>query len=237
MAGMNHHDLIDTTEMYLRTVLELEEEGIIPLRARIAEHLRQAAPTVSQTIARMERDDLITLDDDRRIRLTPQGRLLAERVMRKHRLAECFLADVLGLEWQLIHDEACRWEHVMSEAAERRLLDLLGHPTHSPYGNPIPALDELGAKDEDAAAEKLVALASLPASTTSVVIRRIGESLQPDTAHPAGRRRPAAQRPRPRQLGRPARHDRRGREQHRPRPQRRGAPVRHPSLGNAYSGG
>jgi DtxR family Mn-dependent transcriptional regulator len=182
MAGMNHHDLIDTTEMYLRTVLELEEEGIIPLRARIAEHLGQAAPTVSQTIARMERDDLITLDDDRRIRLTPQGRLLAERVMRKHRLAECFLADVLGLEWQLIHDEACRWEHVMSEAAERRLLDLLGHPTHSPYGNPIPALDELGAKDEDAAAEKLVALASLPASTTSVVIRRIGESLQPDTA-------------------------------------------------------
>src|ERR1700734_1211367 len=93
-AGMNHHDLIDTTEMYLRTVLELEEEGIIPLRARIAEHLGQAAPTVSQTIARMERDDLITLDDDRRIRLTPQGRLLAERVMRKHRLAECFLADV-----------------------------------------------------------------------------------------------------------------------------------------------
>jgi DtxR family transcriptional regulator, Mn-dependent transcriptional regulator len=146
---MNHHDLIDTTEMYLRTVLELEEEGIIPLRARIAEHLGQAAPTVSQTIARMERDDLITLDDDRRIRLTPQGRLLAERVMRKHRLAECFLADVLGLEWQLIHDEACRWEHVMNE---------------------------------DATAEKLVALTSLPASTTSVVIRRIGESLQPDTA-------------------------------------------------------
>ena len=69
--------------------------------------------------------------------------------MRKHRLAECLLVDVIGLEWEQVHAEACRWEHVMSEAVERRLLELLGHPTESPYGNPIPGLEELG---EDAEA-------------------------------------------------------------------------------------
>jgi DtxR family transcriptional regulator, Mn-dependent transcriptional regulator len=138
---VNHgHDLIDSTEMYLRTVLELEEEGVVPLRARIAERLDQTVPTVSQTVARMERDGLltVTLTGDRRIELTPQGRSAATRVMRKHRLAECLLVDVIGLDWQLVHDEACRWEHVMSETVERRLLEILGHPTESPYGNPIP---------------------------------------------------------------------------------------------------
>ena len=73
---------------------------------------------------------------------------LATRVMRKHRLAECLLVDVIGLEWEQVHAEACRWEHVMSEAVERRVLELLRHPTESPYGNPIPGLEELGEKDE-----------------------------------------------------------------------------------------
>ena len=142
---MNHvHDLIDTSEMYLRTVLELEEEGVVPLRARIAERLEQSVPTVSQTVARMERDGLLNVTDERRIELTPLGRSAATRVMRKHRLAECLLVDIIGLDWQLVHDEACRWEHVMSETVELRLLEILGHPTESPYGNPIPGLDELG---------------------------------------------------------------------------------------------
>jgi DtxR family transcriptional regulator, Mn-dependent transcriptional regulator len=176
------HDLIDTTEMYLRTVLELEEEGVVPLRARIAEQLGQSVPTVSQTTARMERDQLITFDADRRIQLTPQGRLLAVRVMRKHRLAECLLADVLGLEWQLVHEEACRWEHVISESVERRLVDLLGHPTHSPYGNPIPGLGELGDTGGDTPAGESIALADLPETATTVVIGRIGEPLQSDPA-------------------------------------------------------
>ena len=86
-------DLIDTTEMYLRSVLELEEEGMTPLRARIAERLGQGVPTVSQTVARMQRDGLLTVTGDRRIQLTPHGRDVATRVMRKHRLAECLLAD------------------------------------------------------------------------------------------------------------------------------------------------
>src|SRR5690348_8588542 len=82
------HDLVDTTEMYLRTILELEEEGVVPLRARIAERLHQSGPTVSQTVARMERDGLVSVASDRHLELTDEGRRLATRVMRKHRLAE-----------------------------------------------------------------------------------------------------------------------------------------------------
>ena len=123
MCGVS--DLIDTTEMYLRTIYELVEEGIVPLRARIAERLHQSGPTVSQTVARMERDGLLTVEGDRHLQLTDEGLRLATRVMRKHRLAERLLTDVIGLDWELVHDEACRWEHVMSETVERRLLQLL----------------------------------------------------------------------------------------------------------------
>lgn len=138
------NDLIDTTEMYLRTIYELEEEGVVPLRARIAERLGQSGPTVSQTVARMERDLLLVVADDRHLELTRDGRSRAVAVMRKHRLAERLLVDVIGLEWEQVHSEACRWEHVMSDAVERKLVLLLGNPTTSPYGNPIPGLDELG---------------------------------------------------------------------------------------------
>jgi DtxR family Mn-dependent transcriptional regulator len=179
---VNHeHDLIDTAEMYLRTVLELEEEGVVPLRARIAERLEQSVPTVSQTVARMERDGLLTVSADRRIDLTVAGRSAATRVMRKHRLAECLLVDIIGLDWQLVHEEACRWEHVMSETVERRLLEILGHPTESPYGNPIPGLNELGDTSSDDFLGGLVALTDVPPATTSVVVRRIGEPIQSDT--------------------------------------------------------
>ncbi|WP_156758257.1 metal-dependent transcriptional regulator [Actinokineospora pegani] len=138
------NELIDTTEMYLRTIYELEEEGVVPLRARIAERLNQSGPTVSQTVGRMERDGLVVVAGDRHLELTEHGRSLAIAVMRKHRLAERLLVDVIGLEWEHVHSEACRWEHVMSEAVERKLVRLLGNPTTSPYGNPIPGLDKLG---------------------------------------------------------------------------------------------
>jgi len=140
-------DLIDTTEMYLRTVLELEEEGIVPLRARISERLGHSGPTVSQTVGRMDRDGLIRVGDDRRLVLTEVGRRKAIGVMRKHRLAERLLSDVIGLDWAYVHEEACRWEHVMSELVERRLVELLGHPDESPYGNPIPGLSQIGEID------------------------------------------------------------------------------------------
>ncbi|MER5204929.1 metal-dependent transcriptional regulator [Streptomyces sp. NPDC002825] len=175
--------LIDTTEMYLRTILELEEEGVVPMRARIAERLDQSGPTVSQTVARMERDGLVAVASDRHLELTEEGRRLATRVMRKHRLAECLLVDVIGLEWEQVHAEACRWEHVMSEAVERRVLELLRHPTESPYGNPIPGLEELGEKAEAEAFldDSMVSLADLDASGgKTVIVRRIGEPIQTD---------------------------------------------------------
>ena len=118
-------DLVDTTEMYLRTIYELEEEGITPLRARIAERLEQSGPTVSQTVARMERDGLLHVRTDRSLDLTDKGRDLATAVMRKHRLAERLLTDVLGLDIAKVHDEACRWEHVMSEEVEKRMVAVL----------------------------------------------------------------------------------------------------------------
>lgn len=175
-------DLIDTTEMYLRTIYELVEEGIVPLRARIAERLHQSGPTVSQTVARMERDGLLTVEGDRHLELTEQGLHLATRVMRKHRLAERLLVDVIGLDWELVHAEACRWEHVMSESVERRLLELLGHPTESPYGNPIPGLTELGQENDGEAFMTGVSPLSEVAGpdSKSVRVRRISEEMQKD---------------------------------------------------------
>ncbi|MHB1166430.1 MAG: metal-dependent transcriptional regulator [Candidatus Nanopelagicales bacterium] len=175
-------ELIDTTEMYLRTVFELQEEGIVAMRARIAERLNQSGPTVSQTVARMERDGLIVVSGDRHLEFTPAGLEAATRVMRKHRLAECFLVQVLGLPWEEVHAEACRWEHVISANVELRLLDLLGHPTESPYGNPIPGLAEL----EPGVPHPMSDAAVEPLSTAArdevrrVVVRRIAEPLQDD---------------------------------------------------------
>jgi DtxR family transcriptional regulator, iron-dependent repressor len=179
--------LIDTTEMYLRTIFELEEEDVVPLRARIAERLAQSGPTVSQTVARMERDGLVHVAGDRHLTLSDNGRALATRVMRKHRLAECLLVGVIKLPWEEVHIEACRWEHVISESVERRLLELLGYPVHCPHGNLIPGLAELGLPDEaldrvnaatNEAGEAMTKVAS--ADGARVVIRRIGEQIQSD---------------------------------------------------------
>ena len=176
------NELIDTTEMYLKTIYELEEEGAVPLRARIAERLGQSGPTVSQTVGRMERDGLLVVADDRHLELTDHGRSRAIAVMRKHRLAERLLVDVIGLEWEHVHGEACRWEHVMSEAVERKLVKLLGHPTTSPYGNPIPGLDRLGAGEPAPPAEAdLVRLDEVARrGGGKVEIRRIAEHVQLD---------------------------------------------------------
>lgn len=188
-------DLIDTTEMYLRTVFELQEEGIVPLRARIAERLHQSGPTVSQTVARMERDGLLTVEGDRHLELTEEGLRLATRVMRKHRLAERLLTDVIGLDWELVHAEACRWEHVISETVERRLVELLGHPTESPYGNPIPGLDELGEANHHQGfmheVEPLDQVAT-SADQVRVLVRRISEPIQTDESLMAALRRVGA---------------------------------------------
>jgi DtxR family Mn-dependent transcriptional regulator len=177
-------DLIDTTEMYLKTIYELTEEGITPLRARIAERLGHSGPTVSQTVARMERDGLVVLGGDRHLELTEVGLARAVRVMRKHRLAERLLIDVIGLDWTLAHDEACRWEHVMSEQVERQLIGLLEHPQFDPYGNPIPGLAEMGdTRAVDGFLDGVVCLvdAEAPTGGSLAVVARIGEPVQSDT--------------------------------------------------------
>lgn len=174
-------DLIDTTEMYLRTIYELGEEGVPPLRARIAERLGQSGPTVSQTVARMERDGLVSVHPDRHLVLSPRGAELAARVMRRHRLAERLLTDVIGLDWTLVHEEACRWEHVISTDVERRLVAILEHPVRSPYGNPIPALDELGvdpAPESFLDGTELLSLRLADRQVHEVEVRRMGEQLQ-----------------------------------------------------------
>ena len=175
-------DLIDTTEMYLKTVYELTEEGITPLRARIAERLGHSGPTVSQTVARMERDGLVVVTGDRHLELTEAGHAKAVRVMRKHRLAERLLTDVVGLEWPYVHEEACRWEHVMSERVEKRLAALLDHPHFDPYGNPIPGLSELGEEQTRVGfldgVEPLVGADGAVAG--AAVVARIAEPLQVD---------------------------------------------------------
>ncbi len=176
-------DLIDTTEMYLRTIYELGEEGVPPLRARIAERLKQSGPTVSQTVARMERDGLVSVHPDRHLVLSAKGEQLAARVMRRHRLAERLLTDVIGLEWHLVHEEACRWEHVISTDVERRLVAILDHPVRSPYGNPIPALEELGvtpATESFLDGTELLALRLADGREHEVVVLRMSEWIQSD---------------------------------------------------------
>ena len=175
-------DLVDPTEMYLRTIYELEEEGVIPLRARIAERLEQSGPTVSQTVARMERDGLVLVAPDRHLQLTPHGRELAVDVMRKHRLAERLLVDVIGLELEKVHSEACRWEHVMSDDVERRLIEVLDDPRTSPYGNPIPGLERIGYSSATGEELTYIRLSELePDVPHQVRIQAIGENVQIDT--------------------------------------------------------
>ena len=159
-------ELVDTTEMYLRTLYELLEEGVELRRARIVERLHQSGPTVSQTVARMERD----------------GHDAAEAVMRKHRLAECLLTEVIGLRPDLVHDEACRWEHVISGEVEKRLTEILDSPDVSPYGCPLPP-EQIGRRPDDSARfhddskplDEIIAEAGCPVSVT---ITRLSEFFQ-----------------------------------------------------------
>ena len=170
-------DVIETTEMYLKTVYEMLEDGVPPLRARIVERLDHSGPTVSQTVGRMERDGLLYVAGNRRIELTEQGATLAREVVRKHRLAERLLLDVIGLDWVMVHDEACRWEHVMSGAVEMRLLDLLRHPSSDPYGNVIPD-DSSPVIGAGASAAQIVEQYGGIVDTEVV---RIGEPIQAET--------------------------------------------------------
>src|SRR5215813_11058044 len=131
-------EMHDATEEYLETILELEEEGITPIRARLVERLKVSAPAVSEQVNRLVGGGYTELLDDRSLRLTKKGRDLATSVVRRHRLAERLLVDVIGLEWEKVHREADRWEHAISADVEAKLVELLGDPATCPHGNPIP---------------------------------------------------------------------------------------------------
>jgi DtxR family Mn-dependent transcriptional regulator len=163
-------ELHDTTEEYLETILSLEEEGVTPLRARLVERLGLSAAAVSETIGRLSDQGYVELADDRRLQLTDKGRHLATTVVRRHRLAERLLTDVIGLEWEKVHREAARWEHAISADVEEKLVQLLGDPATCPHGNPIP-----GSK-QSTRPQKTVVLAK--AEPGNVTVARISEKLE-----------------------------------------------------------
>ena len=163
-------DLHDATEHYLETILAIEEEGIRPIRARIVERLGLSAAAVSETVERLVDAGYVKLHEDRSLHLTGPGRSLATTVVRRHRLAERLLADVIGLEWEKVHEEADRWEHAISADVEEKLVELLGDPATCPHGNPIP-----GSKKQTRP-EPTVALRDV--TTGSVTVTRISEKLE-----------------------------------------------------------
>ena len=163
-----HHPAV---EQYLETILELEEAGIVPMRARIVDRLGVSAPAVSETVKRLEREGYVTLDEDRVLLLTEPGRAYATSMLRKHRLAEVLLVDVLKVPWPQVHEEACRLEHAISDNLERHLIALLDDPGTCPHGSPIPGSANVV---ETGPLQKLSTV--LPGG--SCVVRRIDEHLQ-----------------------------------------------------------
>jgi DtxR family Mn-dependent transcriptional regulator len=156
-------------EAYLEAIHELEEEGTQVIQARVAERLAHSAPAVSEMMRRLKAEGYLTIEG-RSVVLTVQGRSLAESVVRKHRLAERLLTDVIGLPWHKAHLEACRWEHVISDEVEARLVEILGNPRTCPHGNPIP-----GSSADDDSAQ--VSLAEVQAGG-EILLRRVTEQVE-----------------------------------------------------------
>jgi DtxR family Mn-dependent transcriptional regulator len=161
-------------EEYLATLFELEEDAILAIRARVAERLGVSPAAVSEAVERLTERGYLVDSDDRQLRLTGVGREIAVTVVRRHRLAERLLVDVLGLAWVKAHREAARWEHAISEEVEERLVDVLGDPATCPHGNPIPG----SRRPVDLPA--YVLLAAAPPGP--VTIARISEQLQVEDA-------------------------------------------------------
>ncbi len=157
-------------EEYLEAILSLEEEGVAVIQARLVERLGHSAQTISETVHRLAEVGLLRRAG-RGIELTDEGRRRAESVVRRHRLAERLLVDVLGLPWHQAHLEAGRWEHVISDEVEARLVAVLGHPTTCPHGNPIPGADA------DLSAQHLIAESS---PGDAVLLARITEKVETD---------------------------------------------------------
>ena len=128
----------EVVESYLETIYNMGMEGDVVIGARLAEKFGVAPPTVTETLKRMVRDGYVEMDSKRQVTLTPKGVTQAEGVLRRHRLTERFLVDMLGMQWHQVHEEATRLEHYISGAVEERVVASLGQPTTCPHGNPIP---------------------------------------------------------------------------------------------------
>jgi len=155
-------------EEYCECIFELHEDDVDVIQARIVERLNVSRPAVSEMIRKMEAEGLVAAGKGT-IRLTGAGTALAEQVVRRHRIAERFLTDLLGVSWAEAHTEAGKWEHVISTAVEDAMIRVLGEPTTCPHGNPIPG--------SDYEAPDAVRLAVLPVGARFTV-RRIPEELE-----------------------------------------------------------
>jgi len=169
-ADIQHHPAV---EEYLETIFHLEEAQVPAMRARLVERLGVSAPAVSEQIKRLEREGYVRLTGERTVTFTPEGRSYATAIVRRHRLAECLLVDVLGLPWHQVHVEAGQLEHAISPVLEERLATVLGDPVTCPHGNPIP-----GSK-RPYSPGPMRALTDLPVGGTSTIIR-LEEDLQAD---------------------------------------------------------
>lgn len=127
-----------TVEEYLETIYNMSMEDEVVIGARLAERFGVSAPTVTEMLKRLVRDGYIEMDNKRHVTLTEAGNNAAEAVLRRHRLTERFLVDMLGMQWHQVHEEACRLEHFISGAVEERVITSLHNPTTCPHGNPIP---------------------------------------------------------------------------------------------------
>lgn len=127
-----------TVEEYLETIYNMSMESEIVIGARLAEKFQVAPPTVTEMLKRLVRDGYVEMDNKRHVTLTEMGNTAAEAVLRRHRLTERFLVDMLGMQWHEVHEEACRLEHFISGAVEARVIASLHNPTTCPHGNPIP---------------------------------------------------------------------------------------------------
>jgi DtxR family Mn-dependent transcriptional regulator len=128
----------EVASRYLETIYYIDAEGEAVRSARLADWLGVTRPTVAAALRRMERDGLVSLGARKEIALTDRGRMLAEAIVRRHRIMERWLTDQLGLDWVAADEEAARLEHAVSDRVEQRIYEALGRPTSCPHGNPIP---------------------------------------------------------------------------------------------------
>ena len=157
-------------EEYCETIFELAEDGLEVKQARIADRLEVSRPAVSEMVRKMEREGLVTFAATGTLELTDDGAALAQQVVRRHRLAERFLTDVLELSWAEAHHEAGKWEHIISPTVEAALVRVMGNPTTCPHGNPIPGSGYEGPTGA-------INLSALEAGD-SFVVQRIPEELE-----------------------------------------------------------